>query len=183
MGERKVICTATPKWAEEDGRNAILWGEGRLTRGNWLAIKKVLFDYDIKTLLEFGSGLSTELFSLEPCIERLVSCDALKWHHDRMANQKLHSSVPGFKTPDVELIHYEVGNLPTFDEKFDMVFVDGPGGNRTRELVLAKELAIKVIYCHDWGRGQEEVRPDGEWEMVSLNRLFVRRKYVSTGRV
>lgn len=136
------------------------WGKGKINRGGWIGIKAILKDYSIKTLLEFGSGLSTELFSLEN-LDELWSLDILKWHIDRMKE-----ALPG-----VKFIHYEKGYVPEIDRKFDMVFVDGPAGDRSKELTLANKIALKVIYCHDWARGQKTVKLDSRWERTRLTKM------------
>jgi len=138
------------------------WGGGKITRADWKRIRKVLREYDVKTLLEFGSGLSTELFSLEG-LDEIWSLDILGWHVDRMKEA----------LPEVKFINYVKGHLPEIDRKFDMIFVDGPAGDRSRELTVANMVATKVIYCHDWGRGQETVKLDNKWEMLDRNKLFV----------
>lgn len=138
------------------------WGGGKITRGDWVKIKAVLKRYNIRTLLEFGSGLSTELFSLEG-LDEMWSLDILESHIERMESI----------LPAVKFIHYSKG-LPLRPSKsFDMVFVDGPAGDRSRELTIANEAAIRVIYCHDWGRGQETVELDGRWKMIDRNKVFV----------
>lgn len=138
------------------------WGKGKVSRGSWINIKAILRDYNIKTLLEFGSGLSTELFSLED-LDEIWSLDILEQHVERMRTA----------LPNVKFIHYSKGNPPRPGRSFDMVFVDGPAGDRSRELAIANKVAIRVIYCHDWGRGQETVKLDSRWSMVSKNKVFV----------
>lgn len=137
------------------------WGGGKISRGDWRNIKKILLDYNIRTLLEFGSGLSTEMFDLEPQLERIVSLDVLEWHIERMK----------VALPRVQFIQYSPEKVPKIDEKFDMVFVDGPAG-RFYELTAANKLATKVIYCHDWGRGQDLVMLDKKWKVISKNKVF-----------
>lgn len=138
------------------------WGAGKISRGCWLNIKRVLKEYNIRTLLEFGSGLSTELFSLED-LDEVWSLDILEPHFEKM-----RAAVPG-----VKFIHYEKGHVPEINRKFDMVFVDGPSGDRSKELTISNEVALKVIYCHDWGRRQETVKLDGRWKMSIKNKVFV----------
>jgi len=118
-------------------------------------------------VLEFGSGLSTELFSLEPQIERLVSMDILGWHVENMRKV----------LPEVEFVLYEKGKVPEVEARFDMVFVDGPAGDRSQELKKANEVAVKVIYCHDWGRGQNEVQLDERWVKENVPKMIFLNKW------
>jgi hypothetical protein len=108
----------------------ILWGCGRIDRGNWIWIKKLLRKYEIKTLLEFGTGLSTELFSLEG-FDEMWSLDI---HELNIRSMKE-------KVNNVHFIHYGLGHLPDLEHmRFDMVFVDGPSGDRSRELAVANKI-------------------------------------------
>ena len=138
------------------------WEAGKITRGDWRNIKKLLLQYDIRTLLEFGSGLSTEMFDLEPQLERIVSMDILGWHIERMK----------IALPRVQFILYKKNEVPKITEKFDMVFVDGPAGSRFHELTAANRVATKVIFCHDWARGQDRVMLDERWKTISKNKVF-----------
>jgi hypothetical protein len=137
------------------------WGNGKITRGRWMLIKKVLKDYNIKSVIEFGSGLSSELFSLEQDLE-VWSLDILKQH---IENMKL-------RFPKIKFIHYEKENLPEIDRVFDMAFVDGPAGYRHKELSLARDVATKVLICDDWKRNQEVVDLDEKWNVVIKNIMW-----------
>jgi hypothetical protein len=79
--------------------------------------------------------------------------DILAWHVENMRKV----------LPDVEFVLYEKGAVPEVSERFDMVFVDGPSGNRSMELRVANKAAVKVLFCHDWARGQPEVKLDERW--------------------
>jgi hypothetical protein len=115
-------------------------------------MKKLIKEYNVESVLEFGSGLSTEMLAMEDI--ELWSCDILKWHSERMR----------YAVPGVKFIHYELGVMPEIDRKFDMVFVDGPSGDRSKELALANKVATKLIFCDDWARGQDTVTMDSKWE-------------------
>jgi len=69
------------------------------------------------------------------------------------------------KVNNVNFIYYPFGQLPDLESLlFDMVFVDGPQGDRSRELAVANKIAKKVIYCHDWGRCQTYEALDPKWK-------------------
>ena len=150
----------------------IPWGCGKIGYGEWCAIRDVLRKYKIKEVLEFGTGLSTELFVNEGI--KIVSCDVLKKHSELFAKlipvremAKFHW-YPDY--PDTE-------HLPDFDKlypgkKWDLVFVDGPH-ERSREVKMAMKLSNKFIYLHDPSLGEQSFFPNEEWKvMKDYNRCY-----------
>jgi len=149
----------------------IAWGDGKVCCNEMHYIRNFLRANNINEVLEFGAGLSTEIFSILGM--KVVSCDVLK-NHTQMLSELLSLK------STVEIIHYEYGTPPDFEalypgRKWDFVFVDGPQ-ERSREVALAMKLANKFIYLHDPNMGEQSFFPDDEWiSQVDEPKLFIKR--------
>lgn len=137
----------------------IQWGAGKITWKDAGLLMQLIKDYDIKEMLEFGTGLSTEIFALAGV--KIVSCDVHKKHSylfsqlEPLQGWEYHSSMFNLNFSTVEFIHYESDTLPDFDKLYPgkqwrFVFVDGPH-QRDLETEAAMRLSSKFIYCHDAG--------------------------------
>jgi len=146
----------------------IAWGSGRIDWGNWYNIRNFLRKYEIKEVLEFGSGLSSELFVIEGI--KLTSFDELEVHVNVM-----NKLIP---IKDNAIFHYYPHNtIPNVKEvypnrKWDFIFVDGPHW-REREVKLAMELSNRFICLHDPNLGEQEFFPGVEWKEVA-SRIYER---------
>lgn len=147
------------------------WGDGKVCWGEMHWIRDFIKANNITEVLEFGAGMSTEVFALFGM--KLVSCDVLK-NHAKMLSEL--ASLQGI----AEIIHYEYGTPPDFDKlypgrKWDFVFVDGPQ-ERSKEVALATKLSNKFIYLHDPNMGEQSFFPNEEWTGVGNEaKLFVKR--------
>ncbi len=115
---------------------------GALTIRDWEFIKTAMEQNNIKTVLEFGAGLSTLLFS-DAKLDKFVSYEDKQGWINKLL--KLKAGI------DIRLWN---GKELKIDEKFDLIFVDGPSGDENREIStkLASELEPKLIVVHDAGR-------------------------------
>lgn len=136
----------------------IAWGAGRLDWSSWAWLRQFIIENNIKEVLEFGAGLSSELF-LSLGVD-LVSTDILP-HHIAILKKHLgykHATFlpygPDDSLPDIEAM------FP--GRKWDFVFVDGPQ-ERSREVRLAMKLSRKWIYLHDPNMGEQSFFPNEEW--------------------
>ncbi len=140
----------------------ILWGFGRVGWSESFVLRDLLRKYKIKEVLEFGTGLSTELMVNEGV--KVVSCDVLKPHLEIYAKLCSLKEMAKFHWyPDSD-------HLPDFDKlypgrKWEFVFVDGPQ-ERLREAKMAMKLSSRFIMLHDLGLGGHQVLPNEEWEIV-----------------
>jgi hypothetical protein len=146
----------------------INWGAGRIGWNEWYAIRDFLRSKGIKEVLEFGSGLSSELFVIEGM--KLVSFDELEVHINILKNLSPTKEKASFH-------YYPHDTIPNVKEvypnrKWDFIFVDGPH-RRAREVALAMELSNKYICLHDPNLGEEEFFPGTTWREVS-NRIYER---------
>ena len=145
----------------------INWGGGKLAIGCWDEIRRIIRENGIKEVLEFGAGLSSELFVNEGL--GLVSFDVLDFHI-AMLKRCLRGRA--------DLYAYEYGVPPPVKElypgrKWEFVFVDGPQ-ERSREVRTAMDVSTKFIYLHDPNAGEESFFPNEEWEALSI-KLFKKR--------
>ena len=153
----------------------INWGGGKLAPGCWENLRELLRKNNIKEVLEFGAGLSSELFFLEGM--DLVSFDVLDFHIamlDRCSSMK--ASYSG--TNKAKFHAYEYGNPPPVEtlypgRKWDFVFVDGPQ-ERSNEVKTAMRVSSKFIYLHDPNMGEQTFFPNEEWEALDM-KLFKKR--------
>ena len=113
----------------------ILWDSRSIHRKDWLVLKKFFKEYPIKTVLEYGCGLSTELMVLEGL--KVTSLETIKYWADTCR-----------RVIGNEIILYEEGNLPYIEGMFDIAFVDGPKTKRTKSILHAIEHS-NIIYLHD----------------------------------
>ncbi len=114
----------------------ILWGSRSISRRDWIELKQFLKEFQIKSVIEYGCGLSTELMVLDKI--KVLSLEAETWWAD------ICRSVCGNK-----IIAYENGRMPEVDQMFDLAVVDGPqSGNREESIEHASKHA-NFIYLHD----------------------------------
>ena len=153
----------------------INWGGGKLAPGCWEYLREFLRENKIKEVLEFGAGLSSELFFLEGM--DLVSFDVLDFHIAMLAKcSSMKASFTGINK--AKFYAYEYGVPPPVKElypgrKWDFVFVDGPQ-ERSREVKVAMEVSSKFIFLHDPNMGEQSFFPNEEWEQLSI-KLFKKR--------
>jgi hypothetical protein len=131
----------------------IPWGEWAIAQKDWEFIRNIIQREEIKTILEFGSGLSSLLLS--EFVEVISYETDDEWQ--KCIEEK---KVPGLN--NLSLRKWSGVDEPTELEgkKFDLVFVDGPPGKVTggpgREVSirLATKLSDRII-LHDAQRAEE----------------------------
>jgi hypothetical protein len=137
----------------------IQWGAGKITWKDAGLLMTLVRQESIDEILEFGTGLSTEIFSLTGA--KIVSCDVHGKHSELfsqlepLSGWQYISKMFRLVYPKVDFIHYEPGVLPDFEKlypgkKWKLVFVDGPH-QRDSETEAAIKLSSKFIYLHDAG--------------------------------
>jgi hypothetical protein len=142
------------------GYNAkIHWGARSIYRHDWLKIKPFLKEHNIKNVLEYGVGLSTELMLLEGI--KVTSLETLDWW-TVLCRKAFSKHVP--HTP--EIIHYKEGFPPEMTETFDLCFVDAPQTKRRETIIHAKERS-NLIFIHD--KRPEEVELLSDWFPVHID--------------
>lgn len=152
---------------DSDGRDAmagkygIPWGEYAISQKDWYFIQDILRKGDIKTILEFGSGLSSLLMSEDHYV--------ISYETDKKIVKNIESKINGnyltIRNWDGQYLQGHLG-------KYDLAFIDGPlglssgGMGRKHSIRIASEHADKII-VHDAGR-QDEVK----WQNKYLRGKF-----------
>ncbi len=125
----------------------ILWGRGKIGFRDAHVLRNIIKEYNITEVLEFGTGLSTEIFAILG-LRSIVSCDVFKLHSDMCAQLQSLRNI-------VDFIYYPEHHLPDFEalypgKMWEFVFVDGPHV-RDLETEAAMRLSSRLIYLHDAG--------------------------------
>jgi len=137
-----------------------LWGEefggGALTERDWEFMKAVIEQYNVKTILEFGAGLSTLLMND-------LGLDIITFETSQGWIDKIKALNPNCEIRQWDGINWDYENV-----KCDLVFVDGPAGGINREVStkVASEMSELVI-IHDAGREWER-----KWQAEYLEDEF-----------
>lgn len=126
------------------------WGGGSIREPDWDVIKEAIIKYKVKSVVEFGPGLSTVLMT--PLVNTIVGFETNQDYIDRLLAELPDANVRLWDGKDAEV------------PEADMVFVDGPAGGQNREhsFRLAAASADLVI-VHDAGR---------EWEQAWAERYL-----------
>lgn len=138
------------------------WGNDHLTDKDWIFIKDILKEYEVKYILEFGSGLSSLLFGT--MVDQVLSFDEPGGYINKV------TKCIDKKKNELVLWDGKTVNLPKkySKTKFNLIFVDGPRGGENREwsTKYASENADLVI-VHDAGRQNER-----KWQTKYLEKDF-----------
>jgi len=162
--EKRIFVAPTVKPVDEDllKKYGFQWDGASITDKDWIHIKALLEKYKVKTILEFGAGLSTLLMG--SVVEEVHTFETqpgwIKKVKD-LADEKKHTFYSW--DPTKEFVPPSV--LP---KRFDFAFVDGPSGGENREwsIKAAAELA-DVVIVHDAGRA-----PERKWQAKYLEAGF-----------
>lgn len=145
------------------GKYRIPWGGWAITQKDWAFIKPILLRDNIKTVLEFGAGLSTLLMS-EVC--KVVSYEQnVEWAKEIRKKAKK-------KRNNLEIRLWDGREMKDELPKFDLCFVDAPpskaggGIGRQHSMEVASKVADRII-VHDAGRGEEMM-----WQFIYLRNDF-----------
>jgi len=135
------------------------FGGASITDRDWEFMKGVIEKYKIKTVLEFGAGLSTILMS-----EKVSKIDTFEINNN--AINKIHK----LTKPPSTIKLWDGKKIRQSEplEKYDLAFVDGPSGGESREFStqIASEHA-NIVIIHDAGRV-----PEREWQKKYLEENF-----------
>jgi hypothetical protein len=145
----------------------ITWGCGRIGWQDAYYFKSLIDDYGIKDVLEFGTGLSTEIWDLFGV--NVVSCDTLENHLNLFKN---HATLKD----RVDFHYYKQYTLPDFKtlypgKTWDLVFVDG-GQSRDLETEISRDLSHNLILLHDPGLSKFKLDLGEGWEQQGGSYLF-----------
>ena len=146
--EKKLFSVPKPEKVDNDllKKFGFEWGGGSITDRDWLFLMDIFKTYNVKTILEFGVGLSSLLFATK--VDKVMSFETMPgWINKikEMADENKN-----------EILHWDGKHVnPDVLKKhdFDFAFVDGPAGGQAREhsTRIASEQA-DLIVVHDAGR-------------------------------
>lgn len=162
----QLECTKTAHMAN------IFWGAGHISWTCWYQIREYLRRFKITEVLEFGIGLSSELFVNEGL--KVIGFDACQPHVD------LYQNLLSLKNDTVFHYYKEKESGPNVEElypgrKWEFVFVDGPQ-ERSKEVAAAMRVATKFIYLHDPNMGEQSFFPTEDWiGLESEPKLFIKK--------
>ncbi len=150
----------------------IFWGFGHINWTCWYSLREIIRSLGIKEVLEFGIGLSSELFVNEGL--QVIGFDVHKEHVNFYQNLKpllndatFHHYEDNQDGPPVETLYP--------GRTWDFVFVDGPQ-KRANEVRAAMRVAKKYIYLHDPHLGEEDFFPNEDWVGIGTEpKLFVKK--------
>ena len=127
-----------------ENKYEILFGGGSLTIQDWEFMQSVIKENNVKTVLEFGAGLSTLL--LDDLGLKVISFETMEGWIKKLKVIK----------PNLDIRLWDGKDIQNIGLKYDMAFVDGPSGGRTREFStkIASELA-EIVIVHDASRVNE----------------------------
>lgn len=131
----------------------ILWGSGSIYRDNWLEIKKFLSDNEVKTIIEYGPGLSSELLIMDG--------------YDVTSMEYKESFANICRKFNKNIITYNRKEGPhDLDRKFDFALVDSPENDRSKEANHAARHTERFIYMHNPAINQVEELEKFSWQPI-----------------
>jgi len=136
------------------------WGGSSITDLDWEFIKEIIKKYNVKSVLEFGAGLSTLLFNN-------LGLDVLTYEtENRWINKsKENNSKCNIKQWDGK---DQIILKTVSEEKFDLAFVDGPANGQNRELsTQIASIVSDLVVIHDAGREYEK-----KWQKKYIENHF-----------
>jgi len=152
--EKKVFVAPSVDNIDEELLKSygMVWGGGSVTDRDWIFIKDLIRKEKIKTILEFGTGLSTLLF--QTMVEKVDSFET---------NQTWINNISLMADPEI-VTHYRwdgvKADIPR--PKYDLTFMDGPAGGEKREwsTKYCAEHSSRFVIVHDAGRVPERMWQD-----------------------
>jgi hypothetical protein len=145
----------------------VYYGCGKVCFGEMKIIGKFIQENNVKSVLEYGTGLSTEILAF--FTDDLTTFDEFYKHHKMYTKLKHLNWVKFYWYQSLDL---SKPIEPVLDRSFDFVFLDG-GQARKREWIHAMKHNPKWVYLHDPHMG-EEINMD-EWECIWNERLWKRK--------
>ena len=148
----------------ETPKKSAQWNAMSITADDWEIIKEVVESHDIKTVTEFGSGVSTKL--LDGLGVKVTSFET-----SMTQIEKSIQSVPGAK-----IIPWNGKSIHEISG--DMAFIDGPHGGKNREpsYKTVVESNIPLVICHDSHRPEDRKWIDkyfSEWQVLKEGKLLI----------
>ena len=140
------------------GMKSPRWNAMSITQDDWEFIREVVEKYNVKSVVEFGAGISTQLF--DSIGIKVESFETMPKILDQ--TRKI--------TPNAILNLWDGQTIPEI--KADMAFIDGPwyGKNREPSYKAVSESSIPLALCHDMKRPEDRQWVDKyfkDWKTIS----------------
>ncbi len=148
--------------AEQSNMWGFAFGGSSITDKDWAYISDILSEYKVKTLLEFGSGLSTLLISA-------MGIEVVSFECRDSDIQRVKAM-----NPNAKVIKWDgkksIKEAFKKEMKFDAALIDGPAGGENREPSFKDAVQLSdLIFVHDGGRA-----PEKKWQEQYLSKEFKR---------
>jgi len=141
-----LVHKSYPKKVDDISHKAakygLSFGGGSLTSDDWKFIEATINKHKCKSILEFGAGLSTLLFTERTDIRCTTYENKEAWKEKILSLNK-----------DCDIRMWDGKEFPKDPMKYDLAFVDGPAGGQSREQavkIAAEECNIVIV--HDANR-------------------------------
>jgi len=132
---------------------------GAITEKDWEFLQETLNRYKVRTILEFGAGMSTVLLNAVPGL-KVVTYETDQLWRQRVLKQSPKCNIRLWKGKNIR-------ELPD-TEVYDLAFVDGPAGGINREIsTRAAAEYSNLVVIHDAGREHEK-----RWQELYLQGKF-----------
>ena len=133
----------------------ILWGSRSLERRDWVELKHFLDVNNIRSVLEYGVGLSSELLLLEGY--DVLSLECLDFYA-QMFSRKIGHKVISYKAEQ---------GPPELSEKYPFSLIDSPKSGRAKEARHAVRHTTRFIYMHNPLEDQITILESAGWNPIS----------------
>jgi len=149
-----------------------IWNAMSITANDWEVLKGFISMNNIKSIVEFGAGVSTTLF--DQAGVNVVSYETIPAMVEKTKE----------KTPNAEFIIWDGKTPPEIKERFDMAFIDGPHGGKNREpsYKAIAESAVDIVACHDAMRQEDRQWIDKyfkDWKpRIGTNDLLILKRRI-----
>jgi len=152
----KPISANEPTPEEGINTYGMKFGGGALTLEDWRFLSGIIKQKKIRSVLEFGAGLSTLLFN--DTVPKVTTFETSDGWHDKIKQNN----------PSCRIVKWDGKNEVKLDRKYELAFVDGPAGGVNREVsTKLASLNSDLVVVHDAGREFEKL-----WQEVYLKDSF-----------
>ena len=140
------LCNEILGRKRETGHLPIEWSGWSLDPTDWVVLRDLLKARNIKRVVEFGAGVSTQLM------------DRLGVEVDSYETDEIHLEKVKRLVSKANLILWN-GTSPLILGAYDLALIDGPSGGENREpsYKAVADSKIKLVACHDSKRAGERV--------------------------
>jgi len=138
--------------------------DSMITYTDWRLLWQSICDHSVKSMVEFGPGLSTEI------LDRLgIKLTSYETKESLLAKYKE-------QMPNVDFVLWDGKHTIDINGQYDMAFIDGPFGGENREFSYKSvaESGVKIVACHDSNRKADKVWIDkyfADWKKGGENPL------------